>query len=869
MKCKDTIQENTDSFAVDIEKATPMMKQFLKIKRENKDIVLLYRMGDFYETFFEDAITAANALEITLTARDAGGLGKVPMAGIPCKALESYMPKLLEKGFKIGICEQMQDPAEAKGLVERKIVKIITAGTITEPTLLQAKRNNYLAAVINDKKDNKLYGIAHVDISTGDFKITEVDEKNLFIELNRIDPSELVVPYKKVKPSEFQIVAEEVPDFNLDIQKLFKERFKLTLRPNYCFNLADGIEELKKVFKVNSLESFGCNEMPLATQAAAAIIDYIQDTQKASTPSFDVITPYHITKHVSIDNVTRKNLELTQTVRDRSFQGSLLWAIDRTKTPMGGRLIKQWLEQPLQDIQEINYRLDSVEEFIDDRDLACNVDEILGKFNDLERISTRITNNSVNARELVALKDSLNELPELAKIVEETKSPYLQTLSYVPESVLDIAKDIEKTLKENPVASLKEGNIIREGYSQELDEYREILSGGKDWITRYEHEEKERTGIKSLKVNFNKTFGYYIEVTHANANLVPETYIRKQTLTNAERYITPELKEYENKVLNAQTKVTDLEYSLFIDLRDRIKEGVANIRAIAKAIAISDVILSFAKVASNHNYVRPIVDDSKDIEIKDGRHPVLEQILPMGRYVPNDLQLSATSKPNPPAHSQIVILTGPNMAGKSTYMRQQALIVILAQIGCYVPADSAHIGIVDQIFTRVGAVDDLSTGQSTFMVEMNETAYILNSATENSLILLDEIGRGTSTFDGVAIAWSVTEYIAENIGAKTIFATHYHELNVLQQNFSQVENFRITVSENEGEIEFLHKVVPGGASRSYGIQVAKMAGLPASVINRSQTLMDRLLKEDNAAITARKKSTLKVNSEQLSLFATE
>lgn len=867
MNCKETKLENTDSFAVDIEQATPMMKQFLKIKRENKDIVLLYRMGDFYETFFEDAITAANALEITLTARDAGALGKVPMAGIPCKALDSYMPRLLEKGFKIGICEQMEDPALAKGLVERKIVKIITAGTITEPSLLQAKRNNYLAAVISDKRDLKHFGVAHIDVSTGDFKITEVDEKNLYIELNRIDPSELIVPSKKLKPSEFQIVAQEVPDFNLDVSKLLKERFKLTLRPNYCFNLADGIEELKKVFRVNSLEAFGCGDMPLATQAAAAIVDYIQETQKEATPAFDVITPYYISKYVSIDNTTRKNLELTRTARDGSFQGSLLWAIDKTRTPMGGRLIKQWLEQPLQDIQEINYRLDSVEELINERELACNIDNILSQFNDLERISTRISNNSVNARELVALKDSLLKLPELAEIVEGTQSPYLQTLSYVPESVLKIAEEINKTLKENPVASLKEGNIIREGFSQELDEYRELLSGGKNWISQFELDEKERTGIKSLKVSFNKNFGYYIEVTHANVSFVPESYIRKQTLTNAERYITPELKEYENKVLNAQTKVTDLEYQLFIDLRENIKEGIASIRSIAKALAISDVILSFSKVASEYNYCRPVVDNNPDIEIQEGRHPVLEQILPMGRYVPNDLNLSAgDSKPNPPTHSQIVILTGPNMAGKSTYMRQQALIVILAQVGSFVPASSALIGVADQIFTRVGAVDDLSTGQSTFMVEMNETAYILNSATNRSLILLDEIGRGTSTFDGVAIAWSVTEYIAEKINARTIFATHYHELNVLQQSFSQVENFRITVSENDGEIEFLHKVVPGGASRSYGIQVAKMAGLPASVIIRSQALMDRLLKEDSASISARRKNSLRVDSEQLSLF---
>lgn len=863
MNCKDKKINNSDSLSVDIEKATPMMKQFLAIKRQLKGVVLLYRMGDFYETFFEDALTAADVLEITLTARDAGSLGKVPMAGIPCKALESYMPKLLDKGYKVAICEQTEDPALAKGLVERQVVKVLTAGTITEPYMLNARKNNFLCAIIRNKKDLNHFGLACVDVSTGDFKVTELDEKSLLSELNRIDPSELIVPSKKIKPSELQIVPEEVPDFSLPLSKMLKERFSLTLRPNYCFNLADGSEEIKKVFNVTSLEAFGCNELPDATMAAAAIIDYLQDTQKESMPAFDVITPYSVSKYMQIDNLTRKNLEITRTSRDNSYQGSLLWAIDRTKTPMGGRLIRQWIEQPLQDLKEINFRLNTVEELIDNNHLACSLEAVLMKFNDLERISTRIGNNSVNARELVTLKESLLNLPELAEVVKEAKSPYLQTLSYIPDSVLEIAAEINKTIKDDPAASLKDGNIIRENFNAELDEYHTLLRGGKDWISDLETEEKERTGIKSLKISFNKTFGYYIEVTHANSNLVPDNYIRKQTLTNAERYITPELKEYENKVLNAQTKVTDLEYRLFVELRDNIKRGIASIRAIAKAIAVADVLLSFSSVSRDFNYCKPQVDSSGSLEIINGRHPVLEQILSMGSYVPNDLSLSSEKEGVIP---QIIILTGPNMAGKSTYMRQMALIVILAQIGCYVPAEYAHTGIVDRVFTRVGAVDDLSTGQSTFMVEMNETAYILNSATDKSLILLDEIGRGTSTFDGVAIAWSVTEYIAENIGAKTIFATHYHELNVLEQNFPQVANFRVTIADNDGEIEFLHKVVPGGASRSYGIQVAKMAGLPKSVINRAQTLMEKLIRDDSAVISARKKSTLQIDSSQLSLF---
>lgn len=857
--------DNSDSFKVDIEKATPMMKQFLQIKRENQGILLLYRMGDFYETFFEDAIIASEVLEITLTARDAGGLGKVPMAGIPCKALESYMPRLLDKGIKVAICEQMEDPALAKGLVDRQIVKTITAGTVTEPYMLEAKKNNFLAAIIADKKNKDHFGLAYVDVSTGEFKITELNSKLVLIELNRISPSELLVPSKKMKLNEFHIVPEEYPDLPEEIKETIISQFSCTLRANYRFNLADGTEEIKKAFNVNSLEAFGCNELPNATMAAAAIIDYLLETQKESMPSFDVIMPYSISRYVSIDNVTRKNLELTKTSRDGSFSGSLLWAIDRTKTAMGGRLIRQWLEQPLQDVKEINFRLETVDELIQNNKLTSNLIDLLTQFNDIERICSRVSNNSVNARELIAFKESLFKLPQLAKVVEKAKSPFLQTLSYVPDSVIDIAQLIDKTLKDEPSSSLKDGNIIREGFNQELDEYNNLLKGGKDWINDLEVMEKERTGIKSLKINFNKTFGYYIEVTHANANLVPDNYIRKQTLTNAERYITPELKEFENKVLNAQTKATDLEYQLFVELRDNIKLQLASIRSIARAIAIADVLASFANIAVEHNYCRPVIEESGCLEIQAGRHPVIEQILPFGSYVPNDLKLCSALESND--SPQIIILTGPNMAGKSTYMRQMALITILAQIGSYVPAEYAKVGVVDRIFTRVGAVDDLSTGQSTFMVEMNETAYILNSATSNSLILLDEIGRGTSTFDGVAIAWSVTEYIAENIGAKTIFATHYHELNVLEQNFVNVANFRITVSENNGEIEFLHKVVPGGASRSYGIQVAKMAGLPSSLINRAEVLMEKLLKDESAYISARKRQLIQVESAQLSLFA--
>ena len=863
MDSKQKTFQSTDTTLVDIEDATPMMRQYLKIKRENPGVIILYRMGDFYEMFFEDALLSAKELEITLTARDAGKLGKVPMAGVPAKAVESYIPRLLEKGYKVSICEQTEDPAQAKGLVERNIVKTLTAGTITDAYLLKETKNNFLAAVYEStKKDHTRYGIAYADASTGEFKMTEVMANDLIVELNRINPSEILIPSKKGTKKDYQIVAEQIPDIEIDLSA----KFSCTLFSKAYFAKEATESILKKAFNVNSLEAFGAEDYPLAIMAAGAVVTYL-DQNHPQLPYFDVITPYNITKYVSIDAATRKNLELIRTVRDGSYEGSLLWALDRTKTPMGSRLIRQWLQQPLQELTEITYRLDSVEEFIENRDMATEIASILNDFKDIERISSRITNNTANPKEIVALKDSLVLLPNLSRLVGNGKSPYLQTLSYVPDALDQAVSAIDACLKDEPSSSLRDGNIIREGYNSELDEYRSLLNGGLDWISNYEKEEKDRTGIKSLKVNYNKTFGYYIEVTNANASLVPETYIRKQTLTNAERYITQELKEYESKVLTAQSKLTDLEYRLFVELRDSLKSIVPTVKAVSKALSIVDVLISFAEVSIDQGYCKPYVDNSGCLLIKDGRHPVIEKMLPMGCYVPNDLDLcsslgNADSK-------QIMVLTGPNMAGKSTYMRQTALIALMAQVGCFVPASEARIGIVDKIFTRVGAVDDLATGQSTFMVEMNETAYILNAATDKSLILLDEIGRGTSTFDGVAIAWSVTEYIAEQVRARTIFATHYHELNVLEKNYPQVVNCRVTVNDNEGKIEFLHKVVPGGASRSYGIHVAEMAGLPNCVIDRAQTLMDKLVKDDSATINTKKRSTLKVDLEspQLSLFS--
>lgn len=853
-------QEYLTSLNINPEDATPMVRQFLDIKKEHQGVILFYRMGDFYETFLEDAVITAKDLEITLTSREAGKLGRIPMAGVPVKAVDNYMAKLLEKGHKVAICEQMEDPSQCKGLVERKVVKTITAGTITESNLLEAKKNNYLAAVIKDSKTD-LYGLAYVDISTGEFKITKTELDSLVSELARISPSEILGVAKKLEIKPFQIVPEET----VDLPEIIADNYNFTKRPQTAFSEMKAVEKIKKLFEVNSLESFGYPECTLGINAAGAILEYLEETQKVDMPKFDVIVPYALDNYVSMDINTRRNLELVETVRDKSFKGSLLWAIDRTNTNMGARLLRKWIQQPLQDIDAIKRRYSAVEELLESTKLRLELSTLLNKVYDIERLATKIGNSSANGRDFLALSDSLKVLPEIGKLLGNAKSPLLSALADVNQDLVDFSAIISNTISENPPIGLKEGNLIKAGLSQELDYLRDLLNGGKDWLVAFEAQEKEKTGIKTLKVNFSKTFGYFIEVTHSNTNLVPDYYIRKQTLTNAERYITPELKEHESEVLNAESKVVEMEYKIFSDFREYSQEFVQPIREVAQNLAALDVLLSFATVSAEFNYVKPEVDSSCELKIRDGRHPVIEQLLPLGKYVANDIELTGGNVEN---SAQFMILTGPNMAGKSTYMRQNALIVILAQIGCFVPAREAQIGVVDKIFTRVGAVDDLSTGQSTFMVEMNETALILNSATKRSFILLDEIGRGTSTYDGVAIAWSVSEYIVNEIKARTIFATHYHELNVMCENYPQIHNYQITVSDNDGEIEFLRRVVPGGTSRSYGIQVAKMAGLPGAVIARAQNLMSKMQKDYTAKIAPKKriKGELEVNMPQLSLF---
>ncbi len=850
-----------NSADVDINEATPMLKQFLEIKRANMDVLLLYRMGDFYETFFEDAVTLSRDLEITLTSREGGALGRVPMAGIPAKAVDNYLPRLLEKGHKVSICEQMEDPALAKGLVNREIIRTITAGTITESNLLQSNSNNYLAAIIYDKK-SELYGLAYTDISTGEFKVTQTNFNQLLSELARIKPAEIVGPKLTQKVLPFQIV----PDEKIDLPEEITGNYNCSKMSYSSFDKNRAEDNLKQIFKVKSLDAFGYDKFKTGFCAAGAIIDYLYKTQKENLPKFETIDTYEISEFVSMDGNTRRNLELTETSRDKQKYGSLLWAIDRTKSNMGARLLKKWIHQPLKNLDEIKERQNAVEELIQNTGARISLINLLEQIYDIQRLSTRLSNNSANPRDFLALRDSIKLLPLFAQILKGFKSKNLSFLAQENKSLMEFADIINRTINEEAPIAVKEGNIIKHGVSDDLDYYKDLFYGGKNWLIDFEAQQKEKTGIKFLKVGFSKTFGYFIEVANSNLPLVPDNYIRRQTLTNGERFVTEELKKHESEVLSAQTKSIELEYKIFCDLREYSKEFVEPIRKIADAIATLDVFVSFAICAIENKYVKPQLTDSCELHIAEGRHPVLEKILPLGQYVANDLTL--IGKNQNPQYPQFMILTGPNMAGKSTYMRQNALIVILAQIGSFVPCDHAQIGIVDKIFTRVGAVDDLSLGQSTFMVEMNETAYILNSATEKSLILLDEIGRGTSTYDGVAIAWSVAEYIATKIKARTIFATHYHELNVMSSMFPQIKNYRVTISENDGEIIFLRKVVEGSASKSYGIQVAKMAGLPHCVVKKAEELMTKMQVDYSKDLSANKRKTKTIQAEvpQLSLL---
>ncbi len=841
---------------VNIDDATPVMKQYLEIKREHQDVILLYRLGDFYETFFEDALTMSKVLEITLTGKDCGQvIGRVPLAGIPAKAIDGYLEKLINNNYKVAICEQLEDPKSATGLVKRGVTRIVTTGTLTEGELLQKDKNNYICSMVEDKKSG-LYGFCYADISTGEFKLTQASFDLIRGELARINPSEIIGPSKDMKVQPFQIV----PEKKIDLPDEVVERYNCSMIPSNVFEEKFAYNNLKSLYSVQTLDSFGYNDYKVGFRAAAALLSYIWENLKDNFAKFDKLATYELKDFVIIDSGTRRNLELTETLRERNKYGSLLWAIDKTKTNMGARLLRNWICQPLKNLDKINERLNIVEELIEKSDIRNTLRDKFEGVYDIQRIATKINNNTATPRDYISLKNSLYNIPDIAHLADELECPILNIVKEKEVELTELCHIIERTIVDEPPIQIKDGGIIKEGVNGELDYLKNAVENQEEWLRNFEEEEREKTGISKLKVGYNKVFGYFIEVTNSFLNLVPEDYIRKQTLTGGERFITDKLKKHEDIVLTSQFKSKELEYKLYSDFKNYTKEYVETIRKVAECIAESDVLANFAQISLENNYVKPVIDDSQDFFVKNGRHPVLEKILPMGTYVSNDLNLSKND-------TEFMILTGPNMAGKSTYMRQNALIIILAQCGCFVPADSAKIGIADKIFTRVGASDDLTLGQSTFMVEMIETSYILNTATEKSFILLDEIGRGTSTYDGVAIAWAVAEFIATKIQARTIFATHYHELNVMTKTYPMIKNYRITVAEQNGEIEFLRKIVQGGASQSYGIQVAKMAGLPKEVVNRSMDLMTKMQKDFSKNLTQRKKTLSNTEDEtQLNLF---
>ena len=835
------------------------MQQYMQLKRQNPDAVLLYRLGDFYETFFEDAVLMSKELELTLTGRDAGAVyGRIPLAGIPVKSVNNYLERLVAKNIKVAIGEQLEDPKFAKGLVKRGVTRVVTSGTLTESDFLKQNTNNYIAAMFKAEKSD-IYGFAYSDISTGEFKVTEAPLNLIMSELARISPAEIVAPALQGEIKPFQIVPEEKVNLPENILKLYN----CSKIPANVFDTSMTDANLKALFSPQALTAFGYDKYKIGFRAAGALFAYIWESMKENVPKIERIETYELSEYMILDASTRKNLELVETLREKNKYGSLLWALDQTKTNMGARLLRSWICQPLKRVEDILQRQNAVSELVDKSFTRISLIEIFEKIYDIQRLSTRMSNSSANPKDFLSLKTSLDMLPELIEAsVELENNPFEKILGYADE-IKEFSDLIGRTIKEDAPVIIKEGGIINEGVSGELDYYRDLLTNGEGWLKEFEEREKEATGIKTLKVGYNKVFGYFIEVSNSFRNMAPATYIRKQTLTNGERFITEELKKHEDDVLSAKFKSTELEYKLFTDFREYSKEFVSKIREIADCIATADVFACLAQVAVENNYCKPELDDSGDFVVKNGRHPVLEKILPLGEYVSNDLELKSNSTDT----TQFMILTGPNMAGKSTYMRQNALIALMAQIGSWVPADYLKLGAVDKIFTRVGASDDLTLGQSTFMVEMIETAYILNAATDKSFILLDEIGRGTSTYDGVAIAWSVAEHIATKLKSRCIFATHYHELNVMTKTYLQIKNYRITVTEENGEIEFLRKIVQGGASKSYGIQVAKMAGLPSSVIRRSQDLMVKMQKDfSNNLSTRKKQESVELDVPQLNLF---
>ena len=808
---------------VEKEKCSPMMQKYLETKEQYSDCILFYRLGDFYEMFFDDAIIVSRELEITLTGKDCGLEERAPMAGVPFHAAESYIAKLIAKGYKVAICEQLEDPKSAKGIVKRGVIKVVTPGTVVESNMLEERKNNYIMSIY---KAGIYFGIAISDISTGEFYSSQIKESNNFAllldEIARYTPSELIInPMMSDSTEEMSKIKERFPSSYITNFKneYFSDDYEIT---KLRFDLVD-----TKGNKIIDID-----ERLLSISAINALTEYLTQTQMTSLDHINKITMYSISRYMALDINARRNLELTERMRDKSKRGTLLWVLDKTSTSMGGRLLRRWLNDPLIDVNEINKRLNSVKELKEDIILRGDIIENLKKVYDIERLAGKMAYGNGTPRDMVTLKNSLKKLPDVKQVLSKCKSDLLKELYENLDELQDIFELLEKSIVDDPPMNTKDGGYIKLGYNEEIDILKKATTEGRNWLMQLEADEKEKTGIKSLKVGFNKVFGYYIEVTNTYKNMVPDRYIRKQTLTNGERYITEELKNLENQILGAEEKVIKLELEAFNEIRKEIAANVKRLQKSAEVVSSLDVISSFAQVAEDMNYCMPEVTSSGVIDIKEGRHPVIEKMLPTGGFVSNDTYLDK-------GENRLSIITGPNMAGKSTYMRQVALITLMAQVGSFVPATSAKIGVVDKIFTRVGASDDLSMGQSTFMVEMMEVATILKEATENSLVILDEIGRGTSTFDGLSIAWAVAEFISnkERCGAKTLFATHYHELIDLENKIDGIKNYSIAVKEKGEDIIFLRKIVRGGTDESYGIHVAKLAGVPKDVTSRANEIL--------------------------------
>ncbi len=835
---------NADYKAIDIKLLSPMFQHFVSVKEQYPHALLLYRCGDFFETFFQDAVTIARELELVLTSKEGGReVGRVPMTGVPHHAVDRYCASLVEKGYAIAICDQMEEASASVGLVRREVTRVLTPGTVMEESLLTARRNNFLAAIVIS---NDHWGLAYTDISTGEFIATQSNGLEILSqELLRLQPAEILVPVAVPDINRLLRVGEK----NDQIPAALPNQFCYSLRSPKPCSIGEAQEQLLDYFHLKSLEATGCDQMPLAVRAAGGLLEYLDDTQRGNPVDLQLLHSYSLADYLVLDYQSRRNLEIFQTSRDGNLRGSLLWALDRTCTAMGGRTLRRWLSQPLLDVQKIMTRQSSVAELTENTFLRQDLQQLLKHIYDLERLTGKAAASRINARELLSLAESLSRLPALAELVANASSRFLKNLQQYPIELVTLGKQIQAYLVESPPLLLTEGGVIRGSISTQLDELRAAAVDDHQWLANLETAERERTGISNLKVGFNKTFGYYLSITRAKADQVPEDYMRKQTLTNEERYITPELKEREARILNSKEDVNQLEHEIFCELRTEVASYAEQIRGVAKRVAAVDVLCGLAEVAVQQGYCCPEMTAGREISIVSGRHPVVEQSMPAGFFVPNCADLAAE------LGTDLVVLTGPNASGKSCYLRQIGLIQLMAQIGSFVPARSARLGVSDRIFTRVGAVDDLATGQSTFMVEMNETANILNHATPKSLVLLDEIGRGTATFDGLSIAWAVSEYLASVIRSRTIFATHYHELNELASILSNVANYQVTVKELPNEIIFLHQVKPGGASKSYGIEAGRLAGLPPVVINRAKQVMGQIEKHSKIALGLRESAS--------------